>query len=85
MTCEKYIEMIRKLQNINDKICKVNEILEVELFEGPIGELYDFAYELMIPEGSPDEVYEKFGNIIFTSDYDDEEIEEFFNSLFKGE
>ena len=85
MTCEKYIELVRRLQNINDKICKANEILEIELFEGPIGELYDFAYEIMLPEGTPDELYERFGAIVFSYGVDDETIEEFFNDLFKGE
>lgn len=85
MTCEKYIELVHKLRDINDDLCKVNEILQVELFEGPIGELYDFAYELMLPEGTPDEFYERFGAIIFSCDIDDETIKEFFNSLFKGE
>ena len=85
MTCKKYIELVHKLQDINDKICKVNDVLQIELFEGPIGELYDFAYELMLPEGTPDELYDRFGAIVFSYDTDDKTIEEFFNNLFKGE
>lgn len=85
MSYKRYIEMVRKLQDINEKICKVNDLLDTDLFTGPIGDLYDFAYELMIPEGSPDEVYEQFGHIVFGWDTDDEDIENFYNSLFKGE
>ena len=85
MTCEKYIELVHKLRDVNDKICKASEILSVEFFEGPIGDLYDFTYELMIPEGSPDEAYDRFGEIVFSYEVNDKDIEDFFNDLFKGE
>lgn len=85
MTCKKYIELVHRLQDTNDRICKAGDALSVNLFEGPIGDLYDFAYELMLPEGTPDELYERFGAIVFSYDVDDKVIEDFFNDLFKGE
>lgn len=78
-----YASNVKKLRIINNQLCTAGDILGVEFFEGPIGQLYDLVYDLMVPEGSPDQVYEQFGNIIFADDVDLKDIEEFYNSLFE--
>lgn len=79
-----YIKKVNTLREINIKICKIEKILETDLTSGPFGQLFDFIYDLMIPEGSPDEAYERFGDLIFdNASIDDEDIGEFYDSLFE--
>ena len=78
-----YISKVKKLHKINNTICQVNDLLDTDLLSGKIGELFDFAYDTMIPEGADDDTYERFEEMFFSDPCPtDEEIGEFFDSLF---
>lgn len=83
MTLETYKRNVYQLREIHDKICKAEEALDTNFFEGTIGHLYDMIYDLMIPEGAPDEIYDQFGYLIFDEEISEDAIEKFFIKLFK--
>lgn len=85
MSFENYLKYIKDLRDISVQLCEVGDILQVDLFNGPIGKLFDFAYNIMVPEGSPDEVYEEFGEFIFGDFLDESKLYNFFIRLFEGE
>ena len=85
MTLHTYITNIYSLREITDRLCRAADLLNIEIFETPIGKLYDFVYEMMVPNGASDEDYDRFSRFIFEEEPpSEEEMAEFYYTIFSS-
>lgn len=85
MTYNEFKKRITTLHEYSNKICKASEVLETELFEGLLGQLFDLLYSAYLDDLSEDDnFYDALGRILYQNELDEDELLDIYRTWIGG-